>query len=719
MASTVDLLAAADRVRKAAPTTERGAQTRFATIPGALSGLTGGLLQEAEYATAWRWPTTVDTVDRMRNDSQVEALYAAINLSVRRRRWLLDPNDAPPEIVDALASDLGLPVRGDDRDRTRGRTSGAFSWDDHLQHALLALLYGSYYFEIVGHVDDAAGGDGLWHLDKLAPRPPRTILRIIADPTGELESIVQWVSRAGAPADPLPAGVLVPYVWDREGADWYGRSVLRAIHREFDIKDRLIKVDAVKHQRNGMGVPIPHVTDQSVGKAAQGEALKMASALRAGEEAGGVAPYGIDMRILGVQGNLPDTLASIREHNEAMARRFHAMFMMLGQTSHGSRALGEQFVDFFALNTDGWAGWLGGAFTQSLIERWVTWNYGPDERAPRLVSERDETPEIAVADILTAVQSGALTADAGLEQWLRDRYGLPDLDPSSPPRTAPAPAARRRAPAAAAASVDDVKLPDRPLRRQPNVAEAAAGVDFAAIEQAYVDAVDELAAGLATLRADQITDLVAQVKAAGDDLEALAQISTDPVGAEQIAASMRAIARSGALDALSEARHQGVTVDEIDLSALEDEIVARAEAVAQTLAADVSNTAARAAVRLSGVTGLEGDLADSVATYLGALKWQLATDAARGVLQGAQNAGRFGQFDAVEQAAEATTYYHSALLDTNTCGPCADQDGYEYTDLQDVEASFAGLGGYALCEGAERCRCTAVAVVGEAAPTLQ
>jgi hypothetical protein len=44
---------------------------------------------------------------------------------------------------------------------------------------------------------------------------------------------------------------------------------------------------------------------------------------------------------------------------------------------------------------------------------------------------------------------------------------------------------------------------------------------------------------------------------------------------------------------------------------------------------------------------------------------------------------------------------------------------HEYADLQDVEASFAGLGGYALCEGAERCRCTAVAVYGEAAPTLQ
>jgi hypothetical protein len=427
----------------------------------------------------------------------------------------------------------------------------------------------------------------------------------------------------------------------------------------------------------------------------------------------------MDMRILGVQGSLPDTLASIKEHNEAMARRFHAMFMMLGQTSHGSRALGESFVDFFALNTDGWAGWVSSVFTQSFIERWVTWNFGAAERSPLLVSERDETPELAVQDIISAVQAGALTHDEGLEQWFRDRYGLPDLDPS----TAPAPVVPLR-PAAKArrvalAATGGVTVPNRPLRRDPNEHEAAAAVDFQAIEQAYVDAVDELAAGLDTLRAGQIADLVAQVQAAGDDLEQLAQISTDPVGAEQIAASMRQIAASGAADALQEARHQGLDVQPVDLAALEDEIVARADAVAQTLAVDVSNTAARAAVRLHGATGLEGDLASSVQTYLGSLKWQAATDAARGVLQGATNAGRFGQFDAAEQAATQTRYYHSALLDANTCGPCGDQDGEEYVDLQDVEASFAGSGGFALCEGAERCRCTAVAVYDEAAPSLQ
>jgi aminopeptidase N len=193
--------------------------------------------------------------------------------------------------------------------------------------------------------------------------------------------------------------------------------------------------------------------------------------------------------------------------------------------------------------------------------------------------------------------------------------------------------AASRPPAALAV---EVKLPERTLRREPNGAEMAAGVDFAAIEQTYVDAVDELAANLDTLRAGQIADLVEQIRAAGDDLEQLAQVSTEPVGAEAIASAMRAIADAGASDALGEAQRQGVEAAAADIAALEEDLQARANAVAQTLAVDVSNTAARAAVRLQGATGLEGDLASSVETYLNSLKWQLATDAARGVLQGRQ-----------------------------------------------------------------------------------
>lgn len=726
-------LAAAERVRAASaaapkpPTRELGAPAQPPLafgMPAALSsgfGLTDGLLEQTEYADAWRWPTAGTTVERMRNDSQVDALYTMVALSIRRRRWLLEPNGARDVIVEGLAQDLGLPIRGQEP-QPRARARGRFSWDRHVAHVLLGLLYGHYFFEQVGEIVD-----GQWRLRKLAPRPPRTIDEIRIDQGGGLAGIVQPFAdlRNGEPRTLIPVDRLVAYVWDQEGSAWRGRSMLRSLFREYDIKDRLIKVDALKHQRNGMGVPVGRITDQSVaGNAAVlADLQRMATAMRAGEDAGGSLPFGTDIDLKGVQGTLPDTLASIRRCDEAMARRWMQMWAMLGQTETGSRALGDSFTEKADQSNETIALWIADTTTDHVCEDWVDFNYGPGEQlVPQVVSEATESAEATISRVLDAVQRGAIVMDPELEAWLRSQLGLPERAGPLPPAPSAARGARRSRRPAAAATADHsaVTLPDRPLRRDANIAEAAAGVDFAAIEQAYVDAVDELVAGLNTLRETQIADLVAQVRQAGDDLEALAQIATDPVGAEQLAASMRAMAASGVQDALSEARHQGVQVDAIDLDALEGDIVARAAAAAQTLAADVSNTAAKAATRLVGATSLAGDLADSVGTYLGALKWQAAEVTARGVLQGSFNAGRFGQFDEAEQQAATTTrYYHSALLDQNTCGPCADVDGTEYVDLQDVEASFAGTGGYALCDGAERCRCTAVAVYDEAAPSLQ
>src|SRR3954452_15018888 len=122
-------LTAAERVRTASaaaapkpPTRELGAPARRSPpprglcapaqppmafgMPAALSsgfGLTDGLLEQTEYADAWRWPTAGTTVERMRNDSQVDALYTMVALSIRRRRWLLEPNGARDVIVEGLA----------------------------------------------------------------------------------------------------------------------------------------------------------------------------------------------------------------------------------------------------------------------------------------------------------------------------------------------------------------------------------------------------------------------------------------------------------------------------------------------------------------------------------------------------------------------------------------------------------------------------------------
>jgi hypothetical protein len=705
-----------------APTTELGAPARGLVPLNSLFGRwTAPVITEREQQRDMAWPRSNETYASMLNDAQLEGLWRGATLPIRAYNWYLDPNGARPEVVQRISTDYNLPI-GADGQINLGRGERRFRFDDHLEDALRAIVYGHYPFEQVFDVrqDGPAAVNGGWvaHLRKLAPRPPRTLSDIRPAPDGGLAFIkvpalqprVTAGDGIGFSRDvELPVERLVMYVWDKEGANWRGRSMMRSLYRPWKLKDRVMRVGAINIERAG-GVPYIEAPEGATTKQMQ-ELHQLASSFRVGESAGAALPHGAQLKFAQAAGG-DAAINFVRLQNEEAAGAWLMMFKQVGQTStgHGSTQQTETLIDYFGMAQHAIAGWIAGIFSRHVIDDDVELNEGPGEPyAPLLAFQAQGDPLDATRGASDDAQAaGALPADSATASALGMRR--PSRSRSSAMRAA------ARPPAALAV---EVKLPERTLRREPNGAEMAAGVDFAAIEQTYVDAVDELAANLDTLRAGQIADLVEQIRAAGDDLEQLAMVSTEPVGAEAIASAMRAIADAGASDALGEAQRQGVEAAAADIAALEEDLQARANAVAQTLAVDVSNTAARAAVRLQGATGLEGDLASSVETYLNSLKWQLATDAARGVLQGSANAGRFGQFAEAESAATDVRYYHSALLDSSVCGPCADQDGQEYVDLQDVEASFAGTGGFALCEGAERCRCTAVMVAGEAAPTLQ
>jgi hypothetical protein len=50
-------------------------------------------------------------------------------------------------------------------------------------------------------------------------------------------------------------------------------------------------------------------------------------------------------------------------------------------------------------------------------------------------------------------------------------------------------------------------------------------------------------------------------------------------------------------------------------------------------------------------------------------------------------------------------WQYSAVLDSNACGPCVDQDGREFLTLADALAVLPTFGGYPFCHGGKRCRC--------------
>lgn len=385
-----------------------------------------------------QWPQNVIVYDRMRRtDSQVIGTLYGVTLPLRQAHWYIDPRDADPAKVEQLCSDLNLPMAGMDPP-TAQRTRDRFSFRQHLREALLVLPYGHMPFEQVYRIVD-----GMARLRKLAPRMPRTLSKINTSDDGGLAGIVQTNFEGALARQPeVEIGVdrLVYYCNEREGGAWQGNSILRSSYKNWTLKERLLRVASMTIERNGMGIPAvdaPQGTSQSQLQ----ELAKMAEAYRAGDKSGLALPYGARLRLIGVEGSIPDALPLIRYHDEQITRPMLEMFMQLGMTQTGSRALGSSFLDFFAMALDAHAGQIADTFTMYQIEDYFDLNWGPNEPAPALACQTiDAERDIDPAALQALITAQAITVDDDLEAFMRQRFKLPPRNTDQLGRTPAAPA---------------------------------------------------------------------------------------------------------------------------------------------------------------------------------------------------------------------------------------------------------------------------------------
>jgi hypothetical protein len=595
----------------------------------------------------------------------------------------------------------------------------------------------------------------MWRLVDMAPRPPSTISQVKVDDQGALVSVKQAV---GITSPEIPASRLTPMVWDLEGGNWFGRSMFRCVYKNWLIKDRLLRVDAMKHDRNGLGVPW---IEAPVGATKQQiEYLnQLAQSFRAGDMSGAATPAGAKLTLVGTTGSIPDTVNSIKMHDESMARAFLMMFVMLGQTQSGARALGESFIDYFTLTQETIALWVEDAVSEFLIEDWVDWNYGEDENTPRIEHERNPDPDLSIADLASLVSNNILHVDPELESYFRDKYALPSytappevIEPNPPtvkePVVPPSPEepssvsqsqqpasgtpsatngtqpvtqssvtvapphdktvtddTRRRVPSEVVSSL--LPLPKRTLRRQPYKHEVQAAVDFAALDTLFDTSQASLVSSVKQGQGAQVKQLQEQIVAAKADLDKLAQIQADPVHATVIQQHMVDMASNGAKQAVAEAKRQGKTIPMPDMTSANASLANRAASTDQVLARSLSESGARKALSLTPAQSPEM-VASAVGKYLNNLSTSYLQDQLGGSLQQALNTGRKEVFS----DGDPNSLYASELLDSNTCDECTEIDGTEYTDLDAAEADYP-TGGYMDCAGGPRCRGTLVGVYGE------
>jgi hypothetical protein len=408
------------------PTNEQGSYSNWSTgYTPQWSVLTA--LDELETNPKLTFPESIFTYHSMRTDPQIQGLLTGAIWPLLRMQWYIDPNGAPEEMVQKVSADYNLPVFDPGapppvpdpltgalppspfKQQQRRRTQNRFNFLEHLETALEAIAYGFEVFEQVGEI----GTDGRWHLRKLALRPAQTITEIHLARDGGIEYVMQ----GNLLETPLTIDRLVVYSFQRRGANWHGRSLLRGCYAPWLLKDRAMRVGVMNIQRAGVGTPIaqghPGATESDLKILSN-----MAQKLVAGDRSGGAIPYGATLKLIGVEGGQPDSVGFVKLMNEEMARSFFQMFMQLGQTTSGSRALGQTFVDYHKLVIEYLAQWFSMVFNEHVIEDDIDWNYGPDEEFAPLLAWKwdtegsDRNPEGPQAEKNPAQQIQKL-ADSG------------------------------------------------------------------------------------------------------------------------------------------------------------------------------------------------------------------------------------------------------------------------------------------------------------------
>lgn len=422
-----------------APITETGFANPF---PGMLSAFSQW--DQFEQVPELLWPNSVRTYTRMwREDSRIASVYYAIALPILRTPWRIDPNGAEDEIVEFVAKNVGLPIVGDNDPKPKGRTRDRFSWTKHLKLALRHLQFGHQVFEQVYRIGD----DGHAYLRKLAPRPSSTIAYWDVALDGGLVGITQYPpgTSFGSPMGTtqggmsglqlqMPVSRLVVYVRDPDPGQWIGNSLFRPAYKHWLLKDELIRIEATAARRNGVGVPKvtapDSVSQASIGSSDLAPYLKLAQQFRGGNNAGVALPFGAEMELMGVNGQLPSGFIrmAIEYHDKQMALCALAHFLNLDRG--GSYALASVQESTFTQGVQQVADDIRDTAQAHVVEDLVDINFGVDAGCPMLVvDEIGSRQDASAAALQMLVNTGLLTPDPELEAFERQQLGLPAPDP--------------------------------------------------------------------------------------------------------------------------------------------------------------------------------------------------------------------------------------------------------------------------------------------------
>jgi len=312
-------------------------------------------------------------------------------------------------------------------------------WTSFVRHMNLCLPFGHMLFEKTMEIDLKTG---MYVYKKIAPRLPKSIwyYKLKTDGSNDLESVCQYAYFANENGGQyrqvhIPAEAVVHFAPFMEGDNWFGRSILRPAYMHWFHKRELLKLDGMRHERHGVGIPVMKLPD-GAGDEAHKLAEKILSELRAHERQFVKIPFDFEFEILYPTGTASDIMSSCEYHDENIGRALLTEFVSLGATASGSRSLGQTKQDFLMLSLQGLGNYYCEVMNEYVIKPLVDINFGEQEEYPCLeIEDLDTMAPLLKAKLLQLlVGSKVIRTDDPLEDYARKNFYFPKRDPESQKR---------------------------------------------------------------------------------------------------------------------------------------------------------------------------------------------------------------------------------------------------------------------------------------------
>lgn len=352
--------------------------------------------------------------EMLQSDAQVFATYQAVELPITQSEFVVRNGD--PDGSDE-------PIRQFVDDNFQGMSH---TFTDFIRHAVMSTVYGLMPFEKVMKIID-----GKYHIKKLSPRLPRTIMKWNTDPEDQgIISISQEIIKGGrGRIVDIPIKKLAIFINRQIGVNYEGWSILRSAYKHFYYKNETYRFDVMGHERFGVGTPIAEAP-KSIGPGHK-QYIEMQSILegfRANEYGYIIYPYGWKVQILERKAGNSGMLETIKHHDLMISRNVLAQFLNLGSTESGSRSLSDSFSKLFMLSLQALANYICDVTNKFIIKPLVDLNFANVTKYPYLVCpslKEDLNIDALLTGLSQLAGSGLLVPDDNLRQWVRELLTAP------------------------------------------------------------------------------------------------------------------------------------------------------------------------------------------------------------------------------------------------------------------------------------------------------